>query len=64
MIVCFDWPETRRKPGSIYFFPFVPATNVKRRVLSAKHKTDAGRAMAEYHGMLSLPHQILMPANA
>jgi hypothetical protein len=61
MFVCFDWPDTRRKPGFVYFFPFVPATNVKRRVLSQRHKTDAGRAMAEYVDMLALPHRILLP---
>lgn len=61
MLVCFDWPETSGRPGSVYFFPFVPAKNVKRRVLSSRHKSDAGRAMAEYLGMLALPHQVLLP---
>jgi hypothetical protein len=60
MIVCFDWPETSKEPGFVYFLPFVPAKNVKRRVLSSRHKTDMGRAMVEYLGMLSLPHQVLL----
>jgi hypothetical protein len=59
MFVCFDWPRKQAEPGSVYLFPLVPAKNVIKRVLSDKHKTDAGRAMAEYRDMLSLPHQIV-----
>lgn len=60
MLVCFDWPSGKARPGTVYFFPFVPARNVKRRLLTRQHKTDPGRAMAEYVGMLELPHQILL----
>lgn len=58
MFVRFDWPRTEREPGTVYFFPLVPAKNVSKRVLSASHKTDAGRAMVEYRDMLSLPHTV------
>lgn len=60
MFVCFGWPRSRSEPESVYFFPLVPARNVAKRVLSERHKTDAGRAMAEYRDMLSLPHQIIV----
>jgi hypothetical protein len=60
MFVCFDWPRSRPEPGSVYFFPLVPAKNVAKRVLSDQHKTDAGRAMAEYRDMLSLPYEIVV----
>jgi hypothetical protein len=59
MFVCFDWPRSEAEPGYVYFFPLVPAKNVVKRVLSELHKTDAGRAMAEYRDMLSLPHQVI-----
>lgn len=59
MFVCFDWPRAQAEPGAVYFFPLVPAKNVVKRVLSPQHKTDAGRAMAEYRDMLSLPYQIV-----
>ena len=58
MFVCFDWPRSELEPGSVYFFPLVPARNVSKRVLSEAHKTDAGRAMVEYREMLSLPHTV------
>jgi hypothetical protein len=64
MFVCFDWPRSRAEPGYVYFFPLVPAKNVVKRVLSERHKTGAGRAMAEYRDMLSLPHQIVVGAPA
>jgi hypothetical protein len=60
MFVCFEWPRSRAEPGSVYFFPLVPAKNVGKRVLSERHKTDAGRAMAEYRDMLSLPYKIVV----
>ena len=59
MFVCFDWPRSQVEPSYVYFFPLVPAQNVAKRVLSDRHKTDPGRAMAEYRDMLSLPHQIM-----
>ena len=59
MFVCFGWPRLQPAPAAIYFFPLVPAKNVVKRVLSERHKTDAGRSMAEYRDMLSLPHQIV-----
>lgn len=62
MFVCFEWPRSQHEPGSVYFFPLVPAKNVAKRVLSDQHKTDAGRAMAEYRDMLSLPYQIVAAA--
>lgn len=59
MFVCFDWPRSQPEPGCVYFFPLVPAKNVVKRVLSNQHRTDAGRAMAEYRDMLSLPHEVV-----
>lgn len=60
MYVCFGWPRSQPEPTAVYFFPLVPARNVAKRVLSPRHKTDAGRAMAEYRDMLSLPHQVVV----
>lgn len=62
MFVCFDWPRSKPEPGAVFFFPLVPAKNVVKRVLTDQHKTDAGRAMAEYRDMLSLPYQVVAAA--
>lgn len=60
MFVCFDWASGAATPATVWFFPMVPAVNVRKRKLSEQHKTDAGRVMAEYVGMRELPHSVLL----
>lgn len=60
IFACFGWRSDAVAPESIYFFPFIPATHLKVRVLSANHKTP-GRRMTEYERMLELPHMVVWP---
>lgn len=61
IFACFGWKRVAPAPGVIYFFPFIPASHVKRRVLSEKHATP-GRKMTEYERMLELPRFVVWAA--
>ena len=58
MFACFGWPAGEAEPMTVWFFPLIPTANLKKRVLSERHQTP-GRRMAEYVGMLSLPHLVV-----
>jgi hypothetical protein len=58
MFACFGWPGTASEPSTIWFFPFIPASNVTKRVLSERHQTP-GRRMTEYVAMRTVPHFIV-----
>jgi hypothetical protein len=60
MFVCFGWPASEDRPSTVWFFPLVPAVNVRPRKLSENHKTAAGRLMTEYERMRELPHMVLL----
>lgn len=53
IFACFGWRKEDSEP-QVYFFPFIPATHLKKRVLSESHATP-GRKMTEYERMLELP---------
>jgi len=54
IFACFGWKTGEPTPQIIFFFPFVPATHLRKRVLSENHATP-GRKMTEYERMLELP---------
>jgi hypothetical protein len=58
LFVCFGWETGAATPGEVWFFPLVPAKNVKARILSERHSTP-GRRMAEFVGMRALPHSVI-----
>lgn len=58
LIINFKWQEKGSEKQAIWFYPFVPAANLRRRVLSSKARR-AGYRMFNYTGVLKLPHFIL-----
>lgn len=63
MFACFGWPAGRPEPHVVWFFPLIPTRNLKMRVLSERHQTQAGRRMAEYVDMRSLPRFVVFGEN-
>ena len=61
IFACFGWKTGAPAPQVIYFFPFIPATHISRRVLSENHATP-GRKMTEYERMLELPKMVVWEA--
>jgi hypothetical protein len=58
MFACFGWPSSAEEPQTVWFFPLIPVTNLRKRVLSERHQTP-GRKMAEYVDMRAVPHFVV-----
>jgi len=58
MFACWGWPTGTPEPSEVWFFPLIPTSHLKMRVLSERHKTP-GRRMAEYVDMRGVPHFVV-----
>lgn len=58
LIVNFKWPEKGGAHQKILFYPFVPKTNLKKRVLSPTARRTNYK-MFNYVGFDELPHFVL-----
>jgi len=55
IIVFWGWNGIERTASSVSLFPLVPWAHIKERVLSPKHKAEAGHLMVDYHNLAELP---------
>ncbi|MFH1306368.1 MAG: DpnI domain-containing protein [Candidatus Micrarchaeota archaeon] len=55
LITNFIWAEKGKKYQKILFFPFIPKSNIKKRILSPTARR-ANYKMFNYIGILKLPH--------
>lgn len=59
LITNYKWIEKNEIRQEIRFYPFIPKTNLKKRMLSENHKTRPGYKMFNYVGLDFLPYMIL-----
>jgi hypothetical protein len=63
LIVVFRWPKPTFANRVIHFYPFVPATNLRRFTLSSTARR-ANYRMFTYVGLNDLPHFVLPDTRA
>lgn len=62
LIVVWERDGAAQTAGEVWIFPLVPWSHVRKRVLSDKHATMAGRLMVDYHDLARLPHFVHHPS--
>jgi hypothetical protein len=58
LLVNFRWVEKRSRRQQVIFYPFVPRSHIRKRVLSDRARR-AGYQVFNYVALSSLPHMVL-----